>query len=130
MRMNRQTFFTSKRAALAAGFAVAAALMLPLAAQQTPATTPEITTPQILPPQSSTPQATTPQATTAPDAATPEITTPQILTPQNTPAQASATMSNTSSKKKPKVAKEDKVVQSKDTRIQNKKEAKLNPLAG
>jgi len=59
-----------------------------------------------------------------------DSTAPQTATP---PAQASATISNTRGgiiRKKPKVAKEDRVVQSKDTRRIIKKNAKLNPLAG
>lgn len=45
------------------------------------------------------------------------------------PAQASATITNAPAKKK-KVAREDRVVQSKDTRRALKKDAKLSPLAG
>jgi outer membrane protein assembly factor BamD len=95
MRMNGRTFFTSKRAARTAGFAVASALLtlLPLAAQET-------------------------QPTPAPAAQ------------QDTaPAQATATLSNTPDKKK-KVAKADRVVHSKDTRREIKKDAKLDPMAG
>jgi outer membrane protein assembly factor BamD len=109
MRMNRRTFFTSKRTALAAGFAVAAALMLPLAAQET-------------------------QTPPAAPAAQQDTAAPQAATAQDnaTPAQASATLSNTDDKKKkkPKVAKEDRVVQSKDTRRELDKQKKLNPLVG
>src|SRR5438067_1982087 len=98
MRMIGQTFFTSRRAVQIAGLAVATAMMLPLAAQQ-------IENPPAAPAQ---------QDSTAPQAATP-------------PAQASATISNTHGviRKKPKVAKEDRVVQSKDTRRIIKKNAKL-----
>jgi outer membrane protein assembly factor BamD len=49
---------------------------------------------------------------------------------QQDAAQASATISNTPAKKKPKIAKIDRVVASKDTRKENKKDARLNPLAG
>jgi outer membrane protein assembly factor BamD len=54
----------------------------------------------------------------------------QAGAPAQDDAQASATLSNAPTKKKKKVAKEDRVVQSKDTRKENKKDAKLNPLAG
>jgi outer membrane protein assembly factor BamD len=111
MRISGQTFFTSKRAARAAGFAVAAAFltMLPLAAQQA----------QPAPPPATTQQDAAPAA---PQAATPA--------PTQDAAQASATISNTPDKKKKKVAKADRVVQTKDTRREIKKDAKLDPLAG
>jgi len=67
-------------------------------------------------------------------AATPDApaTTPTATAPAQQGAQASATISNTSDKKKkkPKVAKTDRVIASKDTRRENKKDAKLNPLVG
>jgi outer membrane protein assembly factor BamD len=83
-------------------------MILPLAAQQAqPAPTP------------ATQQDATPAA---PQAAAP--------TPTQDAAQASATLSNTPDKKKKKVAKADRVVQTKDTRKEVKKDAKLDPLAG
>jgi outer membrane protein assembly factor BamD len=82
---------------------MATTLLLPLAAQQ-PAATPDA-------------------PATAPAATAPAQ--------QQNAAQASATISNTTDKKKkPKVAKADRVVASKDTRKENKKDARLNPLAG
>ena len=80
--------------------------MLPLAAQQA--------------------QPAPPPATTQQDAA------PQAAAPAPTQdaAQASATISNAPDKKKKKVAKADRVVQTKDTRREIKKDAKLDPLAG
>ncbi len=97
------TSFINKRTVFTAGFALAATLLLPIAAQE----------PQPAPVAPATQAPATPQDTT-------------------TPAQATATLSNapTKKQKKAKVAKQDRVVQSKDTRIQNKKEAKLNPLLG
>ena len=58
--------------------------------------------------------------------------TPQAAAPAPTQdaAQASATLSNTPDKKKKKVAKADRVVETKDTRREVKKDAKLDPLAG
>src|SRR5665213_3497843 len=44
--------------------------------------------------------------------------------------QVTATIHNTPAKKKKKVAKADRVVASRDTRRENKKDARLNPLAG
>lgn len=129
MNRNKRTFFTSKRAALAAGVAVAAALMLPIAAQETkpaaavPATQEAPIVHQV-PAVQQVPDAQ--QETTAPQA---PVAQPDAAAAPTAPAQASATISNTSTKKK-KVAKADRVVQSKDTRIQNKKDAKLSPLAG
>jgi outer membrane protein assembly factor BamD len=103
MRMIGQTFFTSKCAVWTAGLAVSAAMILPLAAQQV----------------ENPPAAPVQQDSTAPQASTP-------------PAQASATISSGKGpiRKKQKVAKEDRVVQSKDTRRFIKKDAKLSPLAG
>jgi outer membrane protein assembly factor BamD len=99
MRMNGRSFFTSKHAARAAGFAVAATLML---------------SPMILIAQEAPAAPTAQQDTSGPV--------------QNS-AQASATLSNTSPTKKKRVAKEDRVVQSKDTRKAFKKDAKLVPVA-
>jgi len=66
------------------------------------------------------------QPATTPDA--PAASAPA----QQDAVQASATISNTSDKKKkkPKIAKTDRVVASKDTRRENKKDAKLSPLVG
>jgi outer membrane protein assembly factor BamD len=52
--------------------------------------------------------------------------------PTAAPAQAGATLSNTSSpkKKKAKVAKDDRIKETKDTKAALKKEAKFNPLIG
>src|ERR1700760_4305639 len=96
-----RSFFSSKWAAQTAGLAMVTTLLLPLAAQQPAA----------------------PQDAPAPAAAAPA---------QQDAPQASATISNTADKKKkkPKVAKTDRVVASKDTRRENKKDAKLNPLVG
>ncbi len=63
----------------------------------------------------------------APPAPPPPTTQQDAATP---PAQASATITNAPAKKKKKVAREDRVVQSKDTRRAVKKDAKLSPLAG
>jgi outer membrane protein assembly factor BamD len=98
MRIDGRSFFSSKWAAQAAGLAVAATIMLPLAAQQT------------------TPAPAAPATTAAPA--------------QQDAVQATATLSNAPDKKKKKVAKTDRVVATKDTRIQDKKDAKLNPLLG
>lgn len=101
--MIRSSFFLSKWSAQAAGLAVAAAMMMPLAAQE---------------PTPSAPAAQTQdQAAPAQDAK---------------PAQADATLSNQpeKKKKKQKVAKSERVVQSKDTRAAVKRNAKLDPLAG
>jgi len=55
-------------------------------------------------------------------------TTPTTTAP---PAQAEVTLSNTPvKKKKPKIAKADRVVATKDTKAELKKEAKFNPLIG
>jgi outer membrane protein assembly factor BamD len=95
--MTGRSFFTSKWAAQAAGLAVAATMMLPMAAQQT------------------TPGAPATAAAPAPQDG----------------VQATATISNTTpDKKKKKVAKVDRVVATKDTRREEKKDAKLNPLLG
>ena len=83
--------------------------MLPLSAQEAqPAAAPATQ-------QDATPAA--PQAAAAP-------------APTQDAAQASATISNTPDKKKKKVAKADRVVETKDTRREVKKDAKLDPLAG
>ena len=50
--------------------------------------------------------------------------------PPQKPAKAEATLTNAPKAKKTKVAKEDRVVQSKDTRAENAREKKLNPMAG
>jgi outer membrane protein assembly factor BamD len=67
---------------------------------------------------------------TTPAPAPPPASQDSAATPP--PAQADATMAATPTKgkKKPKVDKADKVVQSKDTRREIKKENKLNPLVG
>lgn len=101
--MIRRSFFFSKWSAQAAGLAVAAAMMLPLAAQE--------------------PTPAAPAAQTTQDQAAPA---------QAAPAQADATLSNQpdKKKKKAKVAKTERVVQSKDTRAANRRQSKLDPLAG
>jgi len=99
-----RSFFSSKWAAQTASLAMATTLLLPLAAQQ-PAATPDA-------------------PATAPAATAPAQ--------QQDAAQASATISNIpdSKKKKPKIARTDRVIASKDTRKADKKDAKLNPLVG
>src|ERR1700735_3892797 len=97
-----RSFFSSKWAAQTAGLAMATTLLLHVSAQQ-PAATQD-----------------------AP--ATPAATAPAQ---QQDAAQASATISNApAKKKKPKIAKTERVVASKDTRKEDKKDARLNPLVG
>jgi outer membrane protein assembly factor BamD len=64
-------------------------------------------------------------------AATPDAPAATAPAQQQDAAQASATISNTpAKKKKPKIAKTERVVASKDTRKEDKKDARLNPLVG
>jgi len=106
MRMKIRSFFPSDRTGFLAGLAVAALLAgtPALIAQDAP-------TPQ--------PAAQTTQPAVATDTAA-------------APAQAEATLSNIHPKKKKKerVAKEDRVQETKDTKKELKKEAKYNPLIG
>ena len=106
MRMKIRSFFPSDRTGFLAGLAVAALLAgtPALIAQDAP-------TPQ--------PAAQTTQPAVATDTAA-------------APAQAEATLSNIhpKKKKKEKVAKEDRVQETKDTKKELKKEAKYNPLIG
>lgn len=98
-----RSFFSNKWPAQVAALAVVAAMTLPLAAQE--------------------------PAPAAPAAQTQD----QTAQPQDArPAQAEATLSNQpdKKKKKQKVAKSERVVQSKDTRAANKRQTKLDPLAG
>jgi len=114
MQMNLRNYFPSDRSAFVAGLAVSLLLAgSVLHAQDAPAA----------PPQESTP------------ATEPATQTPQANVPAgqaNTPAQADVTLSNTpaSKPKKQKVAKEDRVQETKDTKKELKKEAKYNPLIG
>ena len=107
MRMKIRSFFPSDRKGLLAGFAVAALLAgTPgLRAQDAPATP-------------SAAQTTQPADATAPST--------------TAPAKAEATLSNTRAgkTKKQKVAKEDRVQETKDTKKELKKQAKYNPLIG
>jgi outer membrane protein assembly factor BamD len=122
MRIEIRSFFPSDRNSFLAGVAVAALLAAApmLRAQNTP----------------DTPAAPTPQPaaqTTQPAAANPDAAAPaQTAAPATAaPAQADATLSNTSTKpKKPKVAKTDRLQETKDTKAELKKEAKYNPLIG
>ncbi len=107
MRMKIRSFFPSDRKGFLAGLAVAALLAgTPgLRAQDAPATPPAA------------------QTTQPADATTP---------PAAAPAKAEATLSNTPAgkTKKQKVAKEDRIQETKDTKKELKKQAKYNPLIG
>jgi outer membrane protein assembly factor BamD len=115
MQMNLRSYFTSDRSAFVAGLAVAALLAgsTALIAQDATAA----------PAQSATPA-------TEPATQTPQADAP--ATQANTPAQADVTLTNTpaAKPKKQKVAKEDRVQETKDTKKELKKEAKYNPLIG
>ena len=106
MRMKIRSFFPSDRTGFLAGLAVAALLA---------------GTPALIAQDAPTPQqaAQTTQPAVATDTAA-------------APAQAEATLSNIHPKKKKKerVAKEDRVQETKDTKKELKKEAKYNPLIG
>jgi outer membrane protein assembly factor BamD len=109
MRIRIRSFFPSDRTGFLAGLAVAALL----------AGAPALHA----------------QDTTAAPATQPVTQTPQADVPAtqaNTPAQADVTLSNTPAKKpkKEKVAKDDRVQETKDTKREIKKEAKYNPLIG
>jgi outer membrane protein assembly factor BamD len=108
MRTKIRSFFPSDRAGLLAGFAVAALLA------GVPALRAQDTTPAQQP--ASQPMDSTAAPTQAGSA----------------PAQASATLSNTpdNGKKKKKVAKADRIQETKDTKKELRKEAKYNPLIG
>jgi outer membrane protein assembly factor BamD len=100
MRMKIHSFFPSDRMGLLAGLAVAALLA------GTPALIAQQDAP-VLPPTTQSSQTTTP------------------------PAQADATLTTgRGHTKKPKVAKEDRVQETKDTKAELKREAKYNPLVG
>jgi outer membrane protein assembly factor BamD len=103
MGMKIRSFFPSNQTGLLAGLAVAALLAGTPALRAQDATT-----------ASPVDQTTTPATqTTAP------------------PAQADVTLSNTPvKKKKPKIAKSERVVATKDTKAEQKREAKFNPLIG
>lgn len=107
MRMKIRSFFPSDRSGFLAGLAVAALLAgIPaLRAQDAPAPQPAA-------------QTTQPAEATTPDAAA--------------PAKADATLSNipAGKKKKEKVAKVDRIQETKDTKAALKKQAKYNPLIG
>ena len=100
MRTGFGSFFTSRRSSWIAGLAVAAMLTGTQAINAQDAT-----------------QSTAPAATQTPADAT-------------SPATADATVTNTTPKKHGRIAKEDRVVQTKDTKAANKEEAKYNPLIG
>jgi outer membrane protein assembly factor BamD len=103
MGMKIRSFFPSNQTGLLAGLAVAALLAASpaLKAQDAPTASPVDQTAQTTP------------TTTAP------------------PAQAEVTLSNTPvKKKKPKIAKSERVVATKDTKAEQKREAKFNPLIG
>jgi len=106
MGMKIRSFFPSNQIGLLAGLAVAALLAGTPALRAQDATTAS--------PVDSTAQTAQPaQTTTAP------------------PAQAEITLSNRPiKKKKPKIAKADRVQETKDTKAELKKEAKFNPLIG
>jgi outer membrane protein assembly factor BamD len=111
-----RSFFPTRRASWIASLAVAALIAAPaLLAQDTAPTPPQTDS---TPAQTSAP-AQTPAAdqTSAPPATAPGAT-------------ASATMSNTPPTKKQHVAKTDRVKQTKDTKAENKRETKYNPLIG
>jgi outer membrane protein assembly factor BamD len=112
MRMKIRSFFPSDRSGFLAGLAIAALL----------AGTPVL-------------RAQDTQAAPATPTAEPVTQTPQANAPAtqaNTPAQADVTLSNTpaSKPKKEKVAKADRIQETKDTKKELKKEAKYNPLIG
>ena len=102
MGMKIRSFFPSNQTGLLAGLAVATLLAASpaLKAQDAPAASPVDQTAQTTP------------TTTAP------------------PAQAEVTLSNTPVKKKSHIAKADRVVATKDTKAEQKREAKFNPLIG
>jgi len=103
MGMKIRSFSPSNRMSLLAGFAVAALL----------AGAPSL------------------KAQDAPAASPVDQNTPASQTTTATPAQADVTLSNTPvKKKKPKIAKADRVVATKDTKKELKREAKFNPLIG
>jgi outer membrane protein assembly factor BamD len=105
MRIKIRSFFPSDRTGFLAGLAVAALL----------AGTPAL------------------RAQDAPAAASaPATQTTDQVTPAATPAQADVTLSNApaSKPKKQKVAKADRIQETKDTKRELKKEAKYNPLIG
>ena len=116
MRMKIRSFFPSDRTGFLAGLAVAALLAgtPALLAQDAPAPLPAA------------------QTTQPADASNPAASNPAATNPAAASAQAEATLSNThpKKKKKEKVAKDDRVQATKDTKRELKKEAKYNPLIG
>jgi len=106
MGMKIRSFFPSNQTGLLAGLAVAALLAAsPALKAQEPATASPV--------DQNAPATQTTPTTTAP------------------PAQADVTLSNTPvKKKKPKIAKAERVQETKDTKAELKKEAKFNPLIG
>jgi outer membrane protein assembly factor BamD len=104
MRMKIRSFFPSDRTGFLAGLAVAALL-------------------------AGTPALRAQDAAAAPPATPSPAQTTQTSAP---PAQAEATLTNTptSKKKHAKVAKEDRVQETRDTKKEIKKEARFNPLIG
>lgn len=148
MGMKIRSFFPSDRSSLLAGLAAAFLLSAaPAIHAQSPATTTPVDPASQTDPQSQTasPPPTTPETppnttplNAAPPTASPADKTPQATmsadTPQTTtgsPAQAEVTLSNKPvSKKKPKIARAERVVATKDTKREQKKEAKFNPLIG
>jgi outer membrane protein assembly factor BamD len=115
MQMNLRSYFPSDRSAFVAGLAVAALLAVTTAlhAQDAPAAPAQTTTPA-----------------TEPATQTPQADVP--ATQANPPAQADVTLSSTPGKKpkKEKVAKTDRIQETKDTKKELQKEAKYNPLIG
>ena len=105
MGMKIRSFFPSNQMGLLAGLAVAALLAgTPSLRAQEPTTASPV--------DQNAPATQTTPATTAP------------------PAQAEATLSNTPVKKKSHIAKSERIVATKDTKAEQKKQAKFNPLIG
>jgi outer membrane protein assembly factor BamD len=138
MGMKIRSFFPSDRSRLLAGLAVAVLLSAaPALKAQSSATASPVDPASQTSPQSQTamPPATTPETPpnntpldATPQTASHDDATTQAATP---PAQADITLSNTAAKKKkPKIARADRVVATKDTKKEQKKEAKFNPLIG
>jgi outer membrane protein assembly factor BamD len=152
MGMKIRSFFHSNQAGLLAGLAVAALLAgTPSLRAQSSATASPVdpateTSPQsqnALPPPTTpeTPPNTTPLSV-SPQTPAPADQSPQAASPSDqqaqpaqtttgAPAQAEVTLSNTPvKKKKPKIARSERVVATKDTKAELKREAKFNPLIG
>ncbi len=120
MHKDLRSFFPSRRAGWTASLTVGALLMAAvpsLRAQEPSATAPATDTTRAQTPAQT--GADTPAQTSAPAMAAP-------------PPSVSATLSNTPAEKhkKTRVAKADRVKQSKDTKAENKRENKYNPLIG